>query len=383
MLFRSINPAMAESIQNLVQQQLDWEYLIKIAHQHGIFPLFYHNLQKNCSNLVPSNVLSDLRSRSQEVACYNLSLARELLAIVKLCKSQQIPVLPYKGSVLATLLYGNLTLRSSSDLDIVVLPTDFFKVKALLNKRGYQTVSAPTREDLQEICYRSNYECPLISKDSKIIVELHPAFADPCLLFPLKLADILDELNSVSILGTSLPCLQQETLLIVLCMHGCKDVWKQLKWICDIAQLISLSPHLDWEKVWQRAEKLASRRRLFLGLLLANQLFDTPLPETVLQKINSDSKIQVFAQSILQRLFTSDDFSVFDKVFLWFICDSLTDTVRQYFKYLGYLIRPNPRDLDLVYLPVWLYFLYYFIRPVRLIWQYGGDLIKVKIFHYF
>ena len=116
-----INPAMAESIQNLVQQQLDWEYLIKIAHQHGILPLFYHNLQKNCSNLVPSNVLSDLRSRSQEVACYNLSLARELLAIVKLCKSQQIPVLPYKGSVLATLLYGNLTLRSSSDLDIVVL----------------------------------------------------------------------------------------------------------------------------------------------------------------------------------------------------------------------------------------------------------------------
>jgi hypothetical protein len=210
-----------------------------------------------------------------------------------------------------------------------------------------------------------------VSQDSQITVDLHQAFADPYLLFPLKLEDLWDKLDSVLLLGNSLSCLPRETLLLVLCMHGCKDGWQQLKWICDIAQLISRSPSLNWEQLWQQAEKLASQRRLCLGLMLAHQLLGTPLPQTIWQKINADTKIQSLAQSISQRLFTTYKTSIFDKLSLNFaVCDRLSDRVSQCLKYLVYLSRPNARDLDLVSLPVRLYFLYYLIHPLRLIREY-------------
>lgn len=369
-----ISPAMAELIQNLAQQQLDWDYLLNIASQHGILPLLYRSLQQTCPKVIPPDVLSRLRDSSQKIALYNLFLVRELIAIVKLCQSRQIPLLPHKGPVVATLLYGNLTLREFCDLDILVLPADFFKVKALLAERGYQSRYAAAREDLEEICYRSYFECPLESRNSQVTVDLHQAFAEPYLLFSLKLEDLADELDSVSILGTPLPCLHRETLLIVLCMHGCKDGWQQLKWICDVAQLISSTPHLDWEQVWQQACRLASRRRLCLGLMLAHQLLGTPLPETIEQKIRADAKIEALAFQISKRLFSGTEMTVFERAFLNFaLFDSLTDKVNHCIKYLVYLTLPNPRDLELVSLPVWLYFFYYFIHPIRLIRQYGKN----------
>jgi hypothetical protein len=40
-------------IQDLVQKDLDWEYLVQTALQHRVMPLFYKNLKKACPQSVP------------------------------------------------------------------------------------------------------------------------------------------------------------------------------------------------------------------------------------------------------------------------------------------------------------------------------------------
>ena len=83
---------------------------------------------------------------------------------------------------------------------------------------------------------------------------------------------------------TSIP----ENLLIVLCVHGSKHAWEQLKWICDIAELVRTHPDLQWEHMLASASDLRCRRMVLLGLSLARQWYEVDLPAPVLCMIASD-----------------------------------------------------------------------------------------------
>ena len=64
--------------------------------------------------------------------------------------------------------------------------------------------------------------------------------------------------------------LAPEDLLFVLSVHGAKHLWNQLKWICDIGELIARSPDLDWDEVLGDARARRARRLVLLGLWLTH-----------------------------------------------------------------------------------------------------------------
>ena len=80
-----------------------------------------------------------------------------------------------------------------------------------------------------------------------------------------------------------------ETLVALLCLHGAKDTWHKLIWLCDVDRLIRVSPSLDWEEVRAFAEESRCRRAVGLGLLLAHRLLETPLPAPVLARLAGDA----------------------------------------------------------------------------------------------
>ena len=62
----------SQQIQNLVQQTLDWPYLIQTAARHSVLPLLYQNLKTLCPEAVPKPVLSELRNFFHTNAARNL-----------------------------------------------------------------------------------------------------------------------------------------------------------------------------------------------------------------------------------------------------------------------------------------------------------------------
>jgi len=66
----------------------------------------------------------------------NLLLTRKTLKDFKLLESNGILAIPFKGPVLASSLYGNLALRTFSDLDILVVKKDIMKAKDVLLSSG-------------------------------------------------------------------------------------------------------------------------------------------------------------------------------------------------------------------------------------------------------
>ena len=73
--------------------------------------------------------------------------------------------------------------------------------------------------------------------------------------------------------------LEREETLVMLCAHGTKHLWHQLKWLADVDRVLRNGPPLNWQRVLFVARHAAATRGLLLGLQLARRVFGTPLDE--------------------------------------------------------------------------------------------------------
>jgi hypothetical protein len=148
---------------------------------------------------------------------------------------------------------------------------------------------------------------------------------------------------------------------------------------------------LDWDRVLAQAKQLHSQRMLLLGVELARQLLGVRVPETVLAAIESDGAsailpsvdrasptvggnrgLPALMQQVYSYLFESQpgqsrQFS--PTLFRLRVRDRISDRV-QYFVWR--LFVPNVRDRRLIVLPKPLTFLYYLLRPLRLLGEKLG-----------
>ena len=133
-----------------------------------------------------------------------------------------------------------------------------------------------------------HYHWDLRHPDHQVTVDLHWAFVFGFWFFPWRLEHVWDRLVPLSLAGTSVYTLPPEELLILLCLHGGKHHWKRIGWICDVAQVIRTSPQLDWDRVKELATRLRRQRSLWLGVELARQLLDAPVPQAVTAQLQAD-----------------------------------------------------------------------------------------------
>ncbi len=362
----------------LLQEDINWDYLLRTALWHGVMPLLYWSLNATCPEVVPQAIMGQLRDYFHSLARRNLFLTRELLLLLNLFRAHQIPAIPYKGPVLAASAYGNLALRQFCDLDILIHKQDAFRVKTLLQEQGYR-LSLEQQPGAQEaMWFESACEYNFVSNDGKVMVEPHWAIARPKHCFLLDPDCLWERLESISIADTSVLTFRPQDLLLIICMNGTKDVWKSLKQICDIAEVIRAHQELDWDQVMQQSRILGSERMLLLSCLLASDLLGTALPEKVWQRIQAEPSVKSLAKQVRERLFLNfDNSSKFEQsnFSLWDIRvrERLQDRVRYCF---NLIFSPNEADAALLPLPRSLYFIYYLLRPIRLVGRNGLIILK-------
>src|SRR5437763_117418 len=77
-----------EQIHRLLQANLDWTYLQRLAGQHGMLPLAYRKLSTTAPEQVPPTVLAQLRDHCHANSVRNLGLTVELLKLLDLFAGQ-------------------------------------------------------------------------------------------------------------------------------------------------------------------------------------------------------------------------------------------------------------------------------------------------------
>ena len=70
-----------------------------------------------------------------DIVKYNMLLTSELIKIMKVLEENDIKAIAFKGSTLAQLAYGDVTLRQYVDLDLLVEKENIFKIEDLLKDK--------------------------------------------------------------------------------------------------------------------------------------------------------------------------------------------------------------------------------------------------------
>lgn len=371
-----VTPRQRELIQSLVCRELDWEFILGKAYWHSLTPLVYRTLNALCADLAPPQVLRQLESHYIASAKRNLALTAELIRVLRILESANISAVPYKGPALAALAYGDVALRKFCDLDLIVRPGDIIAAKSLLVAHGYQwrpfkgQVTGPGEARNLRFWHEYNFVHP----DNSATVDLHWRISSRRFPVDIDLDNVWEQLDNARLLGQNIRAFPPEVALLLLCIHGSKDLWwKRLGWICDVAELLSALPTIDWPRTLQLATETGTRRMFLLGLALAGELLQAPVPEQVWTWIRSDKAVTKLARYVRHRLFdkpTLRDRVVEKPRFRLRVRERLRDRIPVSRHLLSsafeVLFVPHKEDRDWVHLSDSLSPLYWVVRPVRL-----------------
>ncbi|CAK0754783.1 conserved hypothetical protein [Gammaproteobacteria bacterium] len=284
--------------------QEEWNSLLSLANAQGISPLLFHRLKKRgLQSAVPPEIWQKLNQRYLSNIARNLRLYAELDQIVQWLSAEQIPVIPLKGIYLAQVVYQNIGLRAMGDLDLLVPETQAQRSWELLKQHGYHAEADPI------VC---SHLQPL-RKEGSAPVEIHWGFYKFGSDFSMVAEEIWKRANLIQLGKTNLLAMSAEDLLLHVCEHLSYGHFFSfgLRPIYDIVLIIEhFGNHLDWEKVYERAESWGLRRGLYLSLLLAQQIGDACLPKTVLKRLGQhqdEATIQVMMEIAKTQLFEDSD----------------------------------------------------------------------------
>lgn len=360
-----------EQLRRLASQSVDWSKVQTHAQTHGVVPLVSESLSEHCPELVPEKILESLEATHLKTATHNLRLSQELVSVLNQLQTEGIQVIPYRGPVLASDVYDELSLRQFTDLDLFVHREDIPAIRALLLENGYtrqfeheSTTGLTLGQEWAYNKFRRDY--PFYHPEKDTMIELHWRVLDRRFPTAIELETVWDRRATTAISGQKLPVLSTEDRLLMLCVHGTRHYWERLGWICDIAELIDRED-IDWTTVLQRARGHNAERMFLLGPALANRVYDTSLPAPIMERIESDGRIGELEQRILHRLFEPerlDDSDFAAQLRQLKAMDSRLDGIRLLVKWF---LTPSRAEIETFALPRTLALGYSLYRPLHLL----------------
>jgi len=362
-----IDEATAARIRELAGGEIDWPGLRVLAHRHRVMPLLYRSLYKTCPDLVPEDALGHLRLDYQANAARNMELTGKLLNILDRFEHAGIEVIPFKGPILAVVAYGAPSLRLVGDLDLFVRVEDVPSADALLQAEGFQT-EYPLEGFEQNANLQGPGACHFTG--GEVNIDLHWEIAPRMFTYDFGQDGYWSRLDPVSIERKELSVLSMGDRLLMLCGHGLRNAWRQLVWVCDIAETIPHISKAEWRQVYERVKSHGSEDILYFGLSLAHDLINVDLPVDIHDQVQSDSKIDLLVHQVKTQLIRETDTLFSGTEWLSFQLQArqhVMDKVRFLWRLA---MTPNVDDLASKQLPSRLSFFYLFHRAVRLIGKY-------------
>lgn len=361
-----------ERIQRIATRNLssvDWSEFLRLAEHHGVLPLAARHLIDHARNL-PPEIERTLRSGYEANLRRTLWFTAELARIMQHFQRSQLRVVPYKGPLLAQLLYRDLGLRSFSDLDFLISPMDFERAKQALSEIRYRPAKDFTPA-VERLWLRTGYERSFDGAAGKNLIELQwallPYFYGVDLhQNDLRVEDLLARSGRTVVSGCEVPCLAPEDSLLALCLHAGKHLWLRLIWLADIAETLRTQT-IDYSLVFSRARPLGIARILGISFWLAQNVLHSELPEPAEEIILADPQVPVLGREFAGRLARGATYD-FESTEYFRLILKLRERSGDRWRYLWRLVwTPGVGDVAAMRLPEGLFPAYRIVRIGRLL----------------
>ncbi len=346
-------------------EEVDWEEFLIHTQHHRVYPLLYSKV-KQLEHMIPDFVRQSLYSDYKHNIFQMLRLRAEMSGIHELFFEVQIQTLFLKGPILAEELYGDLSLRTCSDIDLLIPLNQLEYAESLLINLGYEKDDyiETVLNDWRWRHHHVTYYHPIKKIKVEVHWRMHPGPGkEPTF-------DVLWERRRVDkITGTAVYYLGREDLFLFLTAHGARHGWSRLRWLTDMYYLSEQD--LDWSLLYKLFQVYSSPHLCGQVLILLSHLLDMKLRE----------EMNPFISRKALRLAQEALFYLENRVQLH--TKPLAIEVANYHK--RYLVRlmsfkqlslfalstlhPFPEDAQTLPLPVRLHFLYFPLRPFLWIWR--------------
>jgi hypothetical protein len=345
-----------------------WERWIPRARGHRLIPHAHRQLE-TITDVVPEDVRDQLRAEARAIGAHALAVSLQLGELAIAFDEAGVTMIAYKGPALAEAAYGDIGVRASVDLDIVVPRAELDRARDVLHSLGYRSRSGMT--PAQERTLQDAFGHYVYARDdAPSPVELHWSFASsryPWRLPPLSVALRASRLR---IGRASVLVPERHDEIFLQAMHGARHQWEQLEWLVAFAELLSgaatTGREIDVGILLYRAERWSSRGPLLLGARLANRLLGAPITDALLSVAERHPRVVKQCDLLIARLYRGQPQhdAEANRRFCLDLMDRTSDRVRFL---AAEIFVPTEREWELVRLPRLLLPLYFPIRLVRLV----------------
>lgn len=279
---------------------LDWEQVVRIAEEQAVWASLLETA-KRLSLDVPAMLRDDLQQRLVATTAQNLARTSQLARILALLRTKGVTAIAFKGPSLSAYASDHLGGRSSVDLDLLVSPGAAQRVCAIMLACGYSLADSGA-DGLDGVYPAARREAVFLPPPGDPApIEVQVTVSTWSLAIRLDTDGLIDRAITVCVAGVPVTTLCPEDLLLTLAIHGIRHVWAHVRLIADIDAVAYANP--DWAVVIERARAARITRILWVALLLAHDVLETPVPERVLDLARDDGPAVRLARQIAARLF--------------------------------------------------------------------------------
>lgn len=333
------------------------QVFIELAHFHRLYPMFYAKLKDSD---VPAAIMQPLKKEYMVNAFHMLRLTRSLDQLFRLFQDNQIRALLLKGPALAQHLYGDTSLRTCKDLDILISLDEFDRTEQLLYSIGF-TLDYDTPRIYN--WKKNGHHCNYSNHAEGVHIEIHWRLNPGSWLEP-TFDELWSRKEASFHANNPIYRLGDEDLLLYLSVHGARHSWFRLRWLLDIAQL--LEKELNWHLITELMQRYSYSLALGQALNLCNQLLATPLHADA-QSIVISAKIRQSSQTAVEYIARMEKPNSGTVEYTQYLLSLMT--FRQKLSYLNTYFYPSAQDALTLPLPPILHFLYFPIRPFLALWR--------------
>ena len=340
---------------------LSVEKIVILAKNHRTACCVYDNLVKHFSSLVSADKIEDLRRLKDNNVVRSVTQLQTCSKLMTQLKTANVKAKILKGVPLAFRLYGDIAKRFNHDIDIVVTRQDLSKSVNVLSANGFFANDYDGLSDIQkEHFFKANKDISFRNASGQLI-EMHLRLTGQPLSYTDNYLTALFNDNWTEQLK-SLECLY-------LCWHSADGLFHRIKWLVDVAILFQSMSSSEQEATIALAMDHNAMRMLSVPLVLTNKLFGTELPTQIVDFHGSDRASHHIVNATLSIYNDHERHASFKANVTRVIMQTLMYTnTKDKITFLKHKFTATIKDyVTFPRIPKQLYFLYYALRPVRIL----------------
>ncbi len=282
------SPGVISHASTMIKNNVDSVFLESIkdlAISNGTASIVYKNLKQVDS--MPRNIMDSLKNAYLVTIKNNAENIHEMFRILKILSRNRIKVIPLKGAISSEVIFGDLGLYPSSDIDILVSPEDIPKAEELLFEDGYSKAEGLCEADLLSNHYH------LIFRKGIYTIELHWNLVKRYFYIPAEFwwQETWETVHE----GMEITMLSHERYLMYAIFRLFDHGFRPLKFFVLIAGIIEKYRNdIDWQKLLYFAKEYRMQRLFLFTLKLINYMFDTDIPEHIIKR-------RIFAYQLIKK----------------------------------------------------------------------------------